>query len=1297
MTTTHQPLFSDAYLRAILDKEFRAFKGSELEAELIERLHKWSRKVFQKETTAEIAFINVFFEQTWGYTQSGKTAAGAGYTCHPKFAIAGAGAGGGSGEADVALGYFECPHVPPVPQVVCEFKDVRSNLDAPQKRKGNNRSPVKQCADYLREAMRPFFGNEAILPTWGLVTDMNEFRLYWRNTMPSQYQRFIINKATIDEGVSLLEATEIGSWERFLFLHLLSADRLLARAGTAELVKHLWDQRYREKDIENTFYKEYRAYRERLVRVLIDRNPNFTGTKGRLVRLAQKLIDRCIFVMFCEDMGERLSFPPNALRDYLGELSKSVFYEPDEQDAWNKLKELFRAMDRGSRIGARLLNRFNGGLFAPDPELEGLTIPNEVFCTKLQGDTDATLKAAPVTLLYFAGSYNFGAGGHLDKAVTLYSLGRIFEQSITELEALEAAAEERPSLTVISKRKRDGVYYTPEWVVERIVAETLGPRLDEIRDEVGWSIDLEGDDREVDRQLKLPPSRRSAIFNRHVAAVEKFRQRLERFTVLDPACGSGAFLIHTLEYLLKERRRAAGELFRVTAGAGGGIFTFKPEDEVRQILAANIYGVDINPASVEIASLALWLHTAKSDQPLCNLDGNLVAGNSLVGPELYEFKKDLLSAAEEKKETINAFDYTRAFPTIFDTDRPGGPGFDCIIGNPPYVKLQNFRKVYPETADFLRNARATADEPRYRSCQTGNFDLFLPFIERALELLNSHGRLGFIAPSLWRYNEYGEGLRKLLHKGGHLDRWIDFGSFQVFDEAIVYTALQFFSRKRHDRIRFALAPTGELTRTPDWDDPEWFVTYKELPADDTWVLVPRAERTLLHKLTKTCTRLDDASVTRAIFVGIQTSADTIYHLDRIGTNRYRFQPPKSEGARERAPAEVVTIEDAIMHPLVSGPEANRYQVPITSTYILFPYEVADGEVRLLTPAELQKSFPNAWKHLQRSEETLRAREAGSFDDDEWYRFGRHQNIDKQEDRKLIVAQTVNRMSVCPDDKGAFYLNNVRVNGILPREGKDFWFLLGILNCRVTDWVFRRIAKPKEGGYFEANRQFIAPLPIPNATDEQRQRLGDLARQLTALHTRRRDATFDLEKRLAACSVVEKAEEWLWPSGVQELAVLRARTPRQLAARQRTAWARNERNKQIQIVTEALSDKLRVGARLVPDFKDGELRLLDEGALVLDSIFVDAAEASQILINWKHYLRSTPITESTTANEIAKGLRTVRLTTNHAIVTQLAMLDEELSKLDIDIRKIEIELNQTSYSLYNLAPSEIEMVEGGVPL
>ena len=995
--------------------------------------------------------------------------------------------------------------------------------------------------------------------------------------------------------------------------------------------------------------------------------------------------------MFCEDMGEQLSFPPHALRDYLSELSKSATFVPEEQDAWNKLKELFSAMNEGKTFRSHPINRFNGGLFASDPELDALAIPNQAFCAPMQGENDVSLKLHRLTLLYFAGTYNFGAATRDGQAITLYTLGRIFEQSITELEALEAQAEERPSLTLISRRKRDGVYYTPEWVVERIVAETLGTRLDEIRAEVGWSFEIEGDEEAIAKQLERSPSDRSQKFLNHVAAVRIFRDRLDTFTVLDPACGSGAFLIHSLEFLLRERRHVQRELALVTAGKGDELFEFKQDEDIRHILSKNIFGVDINAASVEIARLALWLHTAKSDKPLSNLDTNIVEGNSLVGKEIYEFNKDLLSATAEKQEVINPFDYEERFPGVFDSTAPAGAGFDCIVGNPPYVKLQNFKIVYPETADFLKNSLGKGGISRYRSCQTGSYDLYLPFIERGLELLNPKGRLGYIAPSLWRYNEYGEGLRKVLHDGGHLDRWIDFGSFQVFDEAIVYTALQFYSRSKNDRVRFALAPGGELTRIHDWDDPNWFVSYKELPKADAWILVPRHERAVINKLAASCKRLDDRAITRQIFQGLITSADYIYHLKRLGKNRYEFQPPKPEGSKVKPPAEEIEIEDDIMHPLVSGPEANRYEVPETSTYILFPYVVINFQEELISQSRMAEEFPQAWKHLKRFETKLRERESKKFDDERWYRFGRHQNIDKQEERKLVVAQTVQALAVCPDDKGEFYLNNVRVNGILVTKEPEYWYLLGILNSQVADWVFRRIAKPKDGGYFEANKQFIAPLPIPKASASVIADVSDLAKALTKHHTDRRGVLYDLRRRFAACDVEKKAEEWLWPMRVKAVDYLKTIAPQELKPASKTRWAKEERARQIELSVQSMQDRLRIGACLTADYAKGELRVMDDETTVIDGIFANAEEASQIVVHWRDCLREKPVSENTSASDLSAALRNVRRTDNKALAAQIFDLDKKLTDLDRDIAKTEAKLNALAFTLYDLQPSEIAIV------
>lgn len=1285
MTKTYQPLFSDAYLRAAYADEYAAFHNSDAETALIKRLQNWQGRAKNlTETQEEGAFLDAFFRGTWGYRANGEGEAGQGFTSFPKLRVAGAGQTGGMGEADLALGWFDHPDIPPTPQVLCEFKDIRSNLDARQNRKGNTRSPVKQCADYLREAGKELYGNEAIQPTWGIVTDMNEFRLYWRNRMPAQYQRFIITTTTGDDVVSLLAQSEEASFQRFLFVKLFHVDALLTTGGDCPLLKLLHKQWILEKEIENDFYKEYKSYRERIYNTLVAYNQDFPGTKGRLVRLAQKLIDRCIFVLFCEDMGEALSFPPNALRDYLKEFSKADWYDPNARDVWNKLKELFHAMDKGDQFLGKRINRFNGGLFAPDAELDSLIIPNHVFCEKLQGENEETIKKHPRTLLYLSAVYNFGTSGAGEHAITLYTLGRIFEQSITELEVLEAEAEGRVSINKESKRKRDGVYYTPEWVVQHIVEETIGTRLQEIRDELGWSIEIEGDDEYVRKQKEMPPSARAQKFNAHVEAVQKYRERLNNFKVCDPACGSGAFLIHVLEYLLKERLKVSAEYARVTR-QGESLFEANTELEIREILSRNIYGVDINPSSIEITKLALWLHTAKPDQALCDLDENIRDGNSLIGPEFGNFKQlSLLDV--NKQEEINVFDWKAAFPKVFDEANPDGAGFDCIVGNPPYVKLQNFKKKYVEVADFLRNGKNADGTPAYQSTQKGNFDLFLPFIEKAIHLLNDHGRMGYIAPSLWRYNEYGEGLRQFLHDGTYLDRWIDFGSYQVFEEAITYTALQFYSKTPKKDVKFVFAHDGSVSDAPDWDDPNWRMTYKQLSKTDPWVLVPEHERALIHRLQKAHKNLDDRAVTQAIFVGVQTNSNKIYHLERIGNDKYLFQIEKDRKIE-------VDVEDDIMRPLVSGTEAKRYTSPLNEKHVLFPYKVTMDGYSLYSQSEMQSSFPKAWAFFRSVETELRERENGKVDDDnKWWGWVYLKNIDKQHLPKLMVAQTVPDMRVSPDAKGEYCLDNVRVNGIIPANQDDFYFLLGVLNSHIVNWIFKRIAKPKEGGFFEANKQFIAPLPVPKAQPEQKADVGNRAKALQELHTKRRDKLKALEKRFDACPVKKRNDDWIFPQ-VGTMDHWKEKAPADMTARDKTKWAKEQRTLLIEERLESIDARLNPSAVLDARFVDGEMLFSVDGVPVIDKVFLNEKDGQHILTYWQHIARTTSITEKYKAKTLINKLCNTPMTENADLAAQISTLTDEIDALDADITARESELNEIIYSLYGLTDEERRIIEG----
>jgi hypothetical protein len=444
------------------------------------------------------------------------------------------------------------------------------------------------------------------------------------------------------------------------------------------------------------------------------------------------------------------------------------------------------------------------------------------------------------------------------------------------------------------------------------------------------------------------------------------------------------------------------------------------------------------------------------------------------------------------------------------------------------------------------------------------------------------------------------------------------------------------------------------------------VAYDALPDDGEWLMTTGAERALIERLARDCLRLDDPTLTTAIFQGLITSADHIYHLKRIGTERY-LCTPKGKGA---TPYEV-EIEDAIMKPLISGPETKRYEEPETDTYLLFPYEAAvRGAVRLIPPTDMAGRFPKAWAHLRKWESELRSRETNSFDDDEWYRFGRNQNMDKQDVAKLIVAQTVPEMRVCADYHGTMYLNNVRVNGILPANSTDQSFLLGVLNGPVADFVFRHIGKPKQGGWYEANKQFIAPLPIPNASIELRADIAHRARGLQKRWKHRRELLREAADRLSVLARARHPTRWLWPE-LPSLPDVSERAPKGLRlAMDRRRWAEERIDELESSRLEALQAALDGGGRSEVRFDSGELRLFISGAVVLDKIYLDEAAGHLTEAYWRWLLLSGPARE---AERFAMDLRRPPASSDAPAAVQfldrVAALAEEVAAIETDERAI----------------------------
>ena len=1218
MALSQKPLLTEAFLQSVWADEYSRFKDSTAEIALDTLLQNWARRRDLGETASEAPFINSFFQQLWDYAGTGS---GGAFTYRQQFPIANTGQGGGTGRADLALGAFVGDDAQDVPQVLCEFKGVRGSLDAPQRRSGKagDRTPVEQARDYLWGARRGLYGNEDVVPEWALVTNMREFRLYWFDRMPHEALIFTLGGDLFDRERSLFEAGDAGRFRRFVFSRVFHRDILINSGGGSSLRRLLEQQWVRQRKIERGFYDQYRALREALYNALVTHNSEFAGTRGRLLQLAQRVLDRVLFILYCEDRGGLIGFPPQLLRDFLRDASRDRFYDAAADDIWRRLIRLFQTMDAGGTFGPnQRVQRFNGGLFARDAELESLYIPNSIFCVAGQGRNEANLTSDPKTVLYFSAAYDFSSTGH-GEGLDLYSLGHIFEQSITELEIRAAELEGRQSIGKVTKRKRDGVYYTPERIVRAIIVETVTPRLVEIREECGWS---EG----------LPPN---------LEAIDRYQASLWNLRLVDPACGSGAFLVTALRFFADEHARV--EELRTTVGGAA-----RPE-----MLAESIFGVDINPASVEIAKLALWLHSARRDVPLSSLDATVCVGNSLIGPDFYAVDHLQVYAAEDR-ERVNAFDWAAAFSTVF-----AAGGFDFVVGNPPYVKLQNFRKVHADMAQYLRDGRG--GRAIYASTQSGNFDLFLPFIEKGISLLNERGRMGFIAPSLWLVNEYGEALRRMVLQGGQLARWIDFKSYQIFEEATTYTALQFFTRQPNDEVRFVDAPTGNLSDL-DWADDRRAVPYTDLQDTENWSLLSLEERTFISRMARAHPRLDDRRITRAIFQGLITSADSVFHLKRLGPDTYLHEPGVEERKAGHAAYEV-RIEDAIMRPLVSGAEAKRYLDAITETYILFPYRT-DEPGRLFDSRRIEGDYPYAWSYLLRYEQELRARENAAFDDDEWYRFGRHQNLDKQHLPKLLCPRLVQRLGTTWDSGGACCLDNVDVGGLLPARDISGNYLSSLLNAPVLDFIFRLKSKPFRGNYRSANKQFIAHLPIPLCEAAEPDAIAQRGERLQYAHSERRRCLVNADRRLDTIPRMRKPADWLFPSS---------------SADERKARIVN------------LERLLRSGSNLRAEFTAGELRLSLDGRVIVDRVFVSEQEASLTAAWWHRVVRSTPISEDTKLEPIFTRLRDVPRAEGRAAEAQSIALIGEALAIEERIVALEDETNALINTALGLSGDEQAMV------
>jgi len=412
-------------------------------------------------------------------------------------------------------------------------------------------------------------------------------------------------------------------------------------------------------------------------------------------------------------------------------------------------------------------------------------------------------------------------------------------------------------------------------------------------------------------------------------------------------------------------------------------------------------------------------------------------------------------------------------------------GFDIILGNPPYIRIQTLKQKDPRQAIFLKE--------RYQSAEKGNYDIYVVFIERSLELLKRGGNLAFIVSHKFFNSQYGEPIRRLISKGRYLSHVVHFGDQQVFPGSTNYVCLLFLSKTGAESVRFV--KVDNLS--------DWFQTTKGIeeciPAQKVtgaeWNFVVGKGVALFDKLNRMPIKLGDVA---DIFVGLQTSADDVFIMDFVSETR------NSRMLKSKAIGQDWTFEKDLFHPLVSGTDVRSYEPLPSRQFILFPYEVDHDTVKLLRMNELIKRFPKTAEYLKKNKKRLEEREEGRFKGNDWHRFGRNQNLGIQGRKKICVPRLVESLHAAYDREGTHFLDNVDVGGITWNQNNkknSLEYLLALLNSSVLRWYFPHVSAPFRGGWRSANRQFLSQLPIPSAIQAQQMVISNLVDYLLWLNNR----------------------------------------------------------------------------------------------------------------------------------------------------------------------------------------------------
>jgi hypothetical protein len=1017
-----KPIFRPDVLRLPL----MGFKVPEQVTQKREKLTKWAAIIStgsidaHKEQEILGDFINDIFCELLGYTRA---------VDNPKrYTISREKHVQADGKiADAVLGVF----VPEGKRYIAalEGKGPKDPLDRPFA--GRKVSAVDQAFDYAIN----------LRCNWIIVTNIRQTRLYYKGTDKQTFERFD-TEALANDDKQLCK-----------FMFLLHANRMAPLHGPPHLDTLLQESEKIGRDLTNEFYAQYAFARRSTLSRLRWLNPD---VEPRLIlACSQKLLDRILFVAFCEDRG---LLPPETIK-------RAVSY----RDPYNPrpLWDNFRGMFRSVNVGNADLNihKYNGGLFADDPVLDTLKIPDEVF-----------------GLFRDLAEYDFRPASVVAEAETVSNsrlidveiLGHIFEQSINDLEKLQAeldkpvealeAADAEKSKPKVSKRKREGAFYTPAYITRYIVEQALGGVLRDRFENLRAAKEQKAkaaarstlaDPRAYDLE-SLKPAQRDALLGFWL----DWQHELGTIRILDPACGSGAFLIEAFDQLHTEYERA-NERVRELRGFAE-LF-----DLDRKILQDNLYGVDLNEEAVHIAKLSLWIKTAAAGKELTSLDRTLRVGNSIVA---------------DSQLDPRAFDWNGEFPEVLGSEN-GSAGFDVVIGNPPYIRQEWLSSI----KSYLQS--------RYAAYH-GMADIYVYFYELGLSLLRPGGRLSYVVTNKWMKAGYGEPLRELLAQKSWVESVIDFGhAKQIFEDADVFPSIVVIRRPQDQvlppKVRVCSIPREQL-RIDDLSvqiAKEGVEVGRERLSPRGWSLESEEANDLREKVRSRGTPLSEYLGAKPL-MGIKTGLNEAFLIDTPTRDRIVALDPGSAD---------------IIRPYLRGQDIGRWSPDWAGLWMIALKSSGDHEWPWAGAGQdaesiFSRTYPGIHRHLKPLEGALRKRQdQGRF----WWEL-RACAYWKELSKPRIAYQDITwSPSFCltsPD-----YLSN---NTTYFLSSDDEW-LLCVLNAPIGWWFAWRTAQHGKDEALRYFTSFVESYPVPRPTKAQAVEAGGTVRRLVETVRERRRVAGDV--------------------------------------------------------------------------------------------------------------------------------------------------------------------------------------------